>query len=213
MNSGCLFTPASVFSISLSVIMGLIHASSLTIIHRDLKMNNILVSRDGTVKIPDFGEGRKSEIGEEHTADKGQEEVRAPECWLPSATDQSKCDVWSFGIFLSKIAANTTKDKVSHQPIPPCDVGLTAAECRLIESPSFIKTVRDKILLVRKNALVPPPGMPYLLNILRDCLYITHEQRPGYTEILSRLCELTSKEEVNAGKQQLADFLTQLKLV
>ncbi len=48
-------TVAEVLDISKQVMAGIAHAHSKQIVHRDIKPHNIMVQRDGTIKITDFG--------------------------------------------------------------------------------------------------------------------------------------------------------------
>ena len=54
-RSGHKFTPPQVLSIAKDVCLGLKHAHARGIIHRDLKPGNLMMTKDHTVKITDFG--------------------------------------------------------------------------------------------------------------------------------------------------------------
>ena len=84
---------------------GLQHLHSNHILHRDIKSDNILISRDGKVKLADFG----------YAAQLTQEqEVRQSKvgtlCWMaPEIISKAfsyglKVDIWSLGIFAIELA-------------------------------------------------------------------------------------------------------------
>jgi serine/threonine protein kinase len=73
------------------------------IIHRDLKPENVLVTKQGMVKVADFGCARKLQSGSLEriimSFDKGTATYASPEI-LKAMPYSSKCDVWSAGCML-----------------------------------------------------------------------------------------------------------------
>ncbi|GAQ78444.1 Protein kinase superfamily protein [Klebsormidium nitens] len=80
--------------------MNYLHSCSPPIVHRDLKSPNILVDRDWTAKVGDFGMSRlKHATYISSMTGAGTPEWMAPEV-LRSEPSDEKCDVYSFGVIL-----------------------------------------------------------------------------------------------------------------
>ena len=78
---------------------GVVYLHSIHVLHRDLKPSNILIFKDCTLKLGDFGLSREAAPSE---AVKVQRETctlwyRAPELIMGDKTYNSKIDVWSAG--------------------------------------------------------------------------------------------------------------------
>jgi [calcium/calmodulin-dependent protein kinase] kinase len=86
------------------LVNGVSHMHEQGVVHRDLKVENLLVNFDGTVKIADFGMSHIIRPGENDTLKKGvgSMKYRAPELFPPGARDYSGklADVWSMGVVL-----------------------------------------------------------------------------------------------------------------
>jgi serine/threonine-protein kinase len=86
---------------------GLAHAHSHGIVHRDVKPANLLVTREGTVKITDFGVARMR-AAEVHTQagamTPGSPRYMSPEQVLDRRADQ-RSDVFSLGVVLYEMLA------------------------------------------------------------------------------------------------------------
>ncbi|KAI8845175.1 p21-activated protein kinase [Chytriomyces cf. hyalinus JEL632] len=81
-----------------SVIKGLIHLHSRNVIHRDIKSDNILISRDGKIKLSDFGySARISAARKQRTTLAGTPYWMAPEV-VKQKEYGPKVDIWSTGI-------------------------------------------------------------------------------------------------------------------
>ncbi|KAJ4956208.1 hypothetical protein NE237_012991 [Protea cynaroides] len=84
--------------------MNCLHASTPTVVHRDLKSPNLLVDKNWNVKVCDFGLSRLKHntfLSSKSTA--GTPEWMAPEV-LRNEPSNEKCDVYSFGIILWELA-------------------------------------------------------------------------------------------------------------
>ncbi len=88
-------------NIAIAVAEGLAKAHEKGIIHRDIKSENVMISRDGVVKIMDFGlaeiAGRTRVTKEGMTV--GTVAYMSPEQALGETLDQ-RADIWSFGIVM-----------------------------------------------------------------------------------------------------------------
>jgi len=88
----------------LSVLLGLHDVHNSKQIHRDIKPSNILLSRDGNIKISDFGIARKLEHSISMASTfTGTLTYMSPERISGESYD-AKCDVWSLGVCLCTLA-------------------------------------------------------------------------------------------------------------
>jgi len=97
--------PQTIFTILLDTCMGMHYLHMFSIIHRDLKSDNLLVFDDFTIKICDFGLARilDVECHESLTPVLSTIGYTAPE--VPSARYNKACDVWSFGILVGELCS------------------------------------------------------------------------------------------------------------
>ncbi|XP_041430604.1 protein kinase C theta type-like [Xenopus laevis] len=94
----------SVIFYSAELIIGLQFLHSRGIVHRDLKLSNILISKDGHVKIADFGVIAEGVYYGKKIKDiAGTKSYMAPEIFLNRPYD-SGVDWWAFGIILCRMA-------------------------------------------------------------------------------------------------------------
>ena len=86
---------------TLQILCALQHAHERGVIHRDIKPQNIMLLRDGTIKVTDFGIARFSRSGVHTAVDKAMGSVHyiSPEQAKGDVTD-AKADVYSIGIMM-----------------------------------------------------------------------------------------------------------------
>ena len=82
------------------IIEGLKYIHKKKIIHRDIKLDNILIDLTNTIKICDFGVSRKVEKGNLIYERCGTPAYIAPEIYSKIGYDNGQCDIWSAGITL-----------------------------------------------------------------------------------------------------------------
>ena len=90
---------AQVKMMAIQILDALIQVNKLRIVHRDLKLANILLNSDCEIKLADFGFARFFEEEILLQSYCGTPITMAPEI-LKRLKYTDKCDVWSFGVIL-----------------------------------------------------------------------------------------------------------------
>ena len=102
--------PPQVFAVMHGVLQALDYAHRHSIVHRDVKPENVLISEDGIVKVADFGIARLTDdSGVGGTATKTGTTVGTPQYMSPEQVASSKVDgrsdLYSAGIMLYELVA------------------------------------------------------------------------------------------------------------
>jgi serine/threonine protein kinase len=90
----------------IQMMKGLLYLHNKNIIHRDIKGANILISKDGIVKIADFGLARifyPNNKAKQYTNRVVTLWYRAPELLLGSTSYSDTVDMWSMGCVFAEM--------------------------------------------------------------------------------------------------------------
>jgi serine/threonine protein kinase len=125
---------------------GVIYMHQQGVVHRDLKLENLMINHDGTLKIGDFGMSHIIRSGENDTlkVGVGSRKYRAPELFPQGARDYSgkKADIWTMGIILFSMATG-------HLPFAPHTKNIKEANYQIVNKPvRFPLNVRNHTNLV-----------------------------------------------------------------
>ncbi|WNG37427.1 protein kinase [Archangium violaceum] len=124
-----------VLGIMRGVARGLAHAHERHIVHRDLKPSNVFLTRQGTVKLIDFGLahllGSGSHVPYLPTA--GTPPYMAPEQWRGEPQD-ARTDLWAAGVMLYELLTGE---------LPYPSVNLEELRARVL-SPESVPSVRER---------------------------------------------------------------------
>ena len=123
------FDVANTVDFALQICEALSVCHKNNILHRDIKYDNIFVSRMGTYKLGDFGVARKLEKTSGNFSLKGTYTYMAPEIYKGQAYGVAS-DIYSFGIVLYRLL---NKNREAFVPLPPQPIKLSDKENALIK--------------------------------------------------------------------------------
>ncbi|KAL6268889.1 hypothetical protein ACE6H2_025800 [Prunus campanulata] len=154
---------------------GLSYLHSKNIVHRDVKTENVLLDKDGRVKIADFGVARLEASNlVEMTGYTGTPGYMAPEV-LESKPYNRKCDVYSFGICLWEMYC--------------CDMPYPNITFSELTSAVVYKNLRPEI---------PKHCPSSLAKVMKQCWDVEPKRRPEMEEVVSMLESInTSNSEAS----------------
>ena len=122
------------------IMQGLSHAHSRGIIHRDIKPQNVMILRDGSVRIADFGIARLESAAQQTMTQQALGSVHyiSPEQAKGDRTD-ARSDIYSAGVVLYEMLTNrlpfegdsavsVALQHVSSVPLSPCEIDPTVPE-------------------------------------------------------------------------------------
>ena len=96
------------------LIEGLQHCHSRTILHRDIKLDNILLNGVGDIKICDFGVSKIVKKGERMMEQCGTPAYIAPEILRDKGYENFAVDIWSAGVALFAMLYGTVPFKANN---------------------------------------------------------------------------------------------------
>ena len=122
------------------IMRGLSHAHSRGIVHRDIKPHNVMILRDGTIKIADFGIARLEKDTRQTMTQQALGSVHyiSPEQAKGDRTD-ARSDIYSAGVVLYEMLTNRLPfegdsavsiaiQHLSSVPLPPCEIDPTVPQ-------------------------------------------------------------------------------------
>ena len=144
--------PKQVLAYAIQIAGALAGAHAAGIVHRDLKPGNIMITREGLVKLLDFGLARKARLGESGTETltlnaeiAGTPQYMSPEQIRGEAIDY-RSDVFSFGSVLYRML--TGRDLfVRGSAVEMMNAILTADAAELAESGPSIPPALESVIL------------------------------------------------------------------
>ena len=154
------------------VVSALADAHGLGIIHRDIKPENILISKDGRVKIADFGLARGDQLGSTMTIESsvvlGSVSYLSPEQVLRGISD-ARSDVYALGIVLFELLAG----RKPFEGETPIQIAYMHVNSQVPSVRLFKPTLPENIDSVITKATSSDPDNRYkdareLLNALRS---------------------------------------------
>ena len=142
------------------LINGLDYLCNLKIIHCDIKLENLLISRDNKLKICDFGLSFYLDKAKEHFG--GNEQVAGSNKYLPPEAlnkeieyNNFNSDLWACGIVLYNMLKNNSFDKGLSGKIENLKARLNDIENFIDNSTTDIKDTDARDLLKRMLKLKP----------------------------------------------------------
>ncbi|EEF51112.1 map3k delta-1 protein kinase, putative [Ricinus communis] len=159
--------------------MNYLHHRNPPIVHRDLKSSNLLVDRNWTVKVGDFGLSRwKNATFITAKSGRGTPQWMAPEV-LRNEPSNEKSDVFSFGVILWELMTvsipwiNLNSVQV---------VGVVGFMDRRLELPEDLD--------------------PKVASLIRDCWQSDPGERPSFEDIIHRMTSITQRGVAISPRQR-----------
>ena len=184
-QSNAYLSPVLAALVAHEIARGIEAAHRHSVIHRDLKPDNVLVSHQGEVKLTDFGVARPFDSSMTQVGQFiGSLTYASPEQIQGERVD-ARSDIFSFGVILFELLTG----QLPFRSTNPTDLAIKIAQAK-----------------------VPPlnqvrPSVPFELDsIVRKCLRGNPEERPAAAELLVRdLAMYLGKNEVQISQRMIQD--------
>eukprot|EP01125_Pyxidicula_operculata_P020436 TRINITY_DN7549_c0_g1_i1.p1 TRINITY_DN7549_c0_g1~~TRINITY_DN7549_c0_g1_i1.p1 ORF type:complete len:321 (+),score=16.41 TRINITY_DN7549_c0_g1_i1:23-964(+) len=162
----------NLFRIACDIVSGMkfLHERNPPILHRDLNCGNILLGKDLTAKVADFGLSREASPSLASSLTLGKVPWMAPEVLEAPSNYTTSADVYSFGILFWEMV--TFQHPSSH--------GMD------------YRQLAHNVVHHRWRLDVPASVDPYWRGIIMNCITDEPSQRKTFAQILSSLKEIES---------------------
>ena len=158
---------SQVQSFAKQLLSGLSFLHRFSVVHRDVKPDNIMLSNTGTLKIVDFGTAKHLGATTASTTDaRGTPLYMAPEI-ISASGCRTSCDIWSVGCTVVEMIT---------QKRPFSELG-RLNQCQLMY----------KIAVEKRIPAWPRDLSPSLNDFLEQCFKLEPKERPSAIELLSHV--------------------------
>lgn len=118
-------------------------AHALGLVHRDLSPSNVMVCRDGAVKVLDFGLAKPAHAEQSVSGLQGKVHYAAPEVIVGTSVDH-RADLWSLGVVLYETVSGRqpfsgatdfdTMNQVLRAPVQPLESGAPELDAAVLKA-------------------------------------------------------------------------------
>ena len=172
-------------SILRGIVSGMVHLHDKEVIHRDLKCENILLDKDFTPKITDFGLSKIfKDKNQTKTRSVGTCYYMAPEVCKGGKYNE-KCDVFSFAIILYEIISLRFKPYGR-------DVSYFNIEMKIASDPNYRPDMNRLGLDTEEDGI----KFDYLRNLIIQCWKHDPEERPSFLLVEEEFKRHNKKKQV-----------------
>jgi len=166
--------PLIAIDIVVDILKGLVVLHSHYIIHRDLKLENIMVSFDNSVKIIDFGFSVPvSQLKDGFSGTLNYIPPEAVSCFVQKNRSQ-KIDIWAIGVIIYLMLFGKFPYEYT-------------TRVQLIEFMRNLQSGLKKMRFLKKLPESSDANIMILFELMRQCFQINPDHRPSSEELLAML--------------------------
>lgn len=197
LNNDMKFDESSIFYISRRVLAGLNYCHQKKIIHRDLKLSNILVNNNGEVKICDFGLSRLWTVNRPYTNKVISLWYRPIEILLGEEMYGPPVDIWSLGCIICELFKRRPLFEYSSE------IEIINGIFKLCGTPNYNSWPEAK-KLPKFKTLKPIPRM----RVLKSTLYLTIPSTA--VDLIDKMLELNPEKRITAEDALKSTWITKM---